>query len=257
MRIPSAGALIAGTFLIVVGFAFLLGNAGLLRVDWGILGSALLIAIGIAVIAWAMVGRRRPSGTGVRAVTIPVDGAARLELGMRVGGGRYLVRGGSAALVEVAADDETVGSTVERSGDTARVRLATAVDSWSVGRFTGTEWRVRLASGVPAAIDLRAGAGEIDLDLSQVSTTAVSCSAGAATLRIVLPRPLGDVPVRLEGGAAQITVQVPAGVEARVLSTGLLAVTGPRETAGYATARDRVTVSVTGGIAQLRVVQGG
>jgi hypothetical protein len=256
MRIPSAGALVAGTVLLVVGVVLLLGNAGLIDLDPGVVWAVLLIAMGVAVMAWALVGRRRPAGTGERSVTIPLDGAARMDLSMRIGAGRYLVRGGSAALVEVAADDETVGATVDRSGDTARVRLVTAVDSWSVGRFTGTEWRVQLASGVPCAIDVRAGAGDVDLDLSTVPATSVSCSAGAATLRVVLPRPRGEVPVRIEGGAAQITIEIPAGVEARVASTGFLVASGPRETAGYASARERVTVTVTGGVAQLSVVQG-
>jgi hypothetical protein len=105
------------------------------------------------------------------------------------------------------------------------------------------------------SLDVQAGAGTFELDLEGVVTTGVRCGIGAADLRIVLPRPRGEVPVRVEGGAAQFTFEIPAGVEARVTTTGLLTASGPNQTPGYSTATDRVSVTVTGGAAAVRVVQ--
>jgi hypothetical protein len=253
-RGPSSGALIGGVVLLVVGTAFLLRNAGVIRVDWSILWPAILVAIGVALIVGVL--RRSGQGPGVATVTIPVDGAARLDLALRLGAGRYRLQGGSPSLVDVSASGPTIDSRVDRAGDTARVRLATAVDSWSWGRMAaGTDWVIAIASGTPVALDVQAGAGSFDLDLSTLAVTDARCGIGAADVRIVLPRPRGDVPIRVEGGAAQFTFEIPAGVEARLTTTGLVMTSGPAQTPGYAAAADRVTVSVTGGAAAVRIVQ--
>lgn len=255
-RRPSSGALIGGVVLLIVGTAFLLRNAGIVRVDWSIIWPAIAIAIGAVLIVGTL--RRGDDGPGETAVSVPAEGASRLELALRLGAGRYRLAGGGAALVEATASGPTIDHRVERSGDSARVRLATAVDSWSWGRMaTGTDWQITVAPGVPVALDVQAGAGSFDLDLESVAVTGATLGIGAADVRVVLPRPRGEVALRVEGGAAQVTFEIPAGVEARVTTTGLVTTSGPGQTPGYATAADRVTVSVTGGAAAVRVVARG
>jgi hypothetical protein len=258
-RQPSPGALIGGVVLLVIGGAFLLRNAGIIRVDWSIIWPAILVAIGVVIIVWALQARSqggRSVGTGDASVSVPVEGAGRLELTLRVGAGQYRLAGGTASgvLVEAQASDSTIASAVDRSGDLARVRLSTAVDSWAVGRFTGTDWRIGVAPGVPVMLDIQAGAGGLVFDLESVAVAGARLAIGAAELRMVLPRPRGEVAIRVEGGAASFTFEVPAGVQARVTTSGLLTVSGPMETPGWSTATDRVSVSVTGGAAAVRVV---
>ena len=103
-------------------------------------------------------------------------------------------------------------------------------------------------------LDLQGGAGDFAFDLSGIDVTSATVSIGAAELRLVLPRPRGEVPIRVEGGAASLSFQVPPGVEARVTSKGLVSTSGRQETPGYASARDRVTVTVTGGAASVRII---
>ncbi len=247
------GPLIMGVVLLVVGGAFLLRNLGVVDLDWGLLWPLILVLVGLIVLVAAVRGPADRGGTAQ--VSIPSDGAARLELQLRLGAGHYRLRGGSGALVEATASDATIDHAADRLGDLARVRLSTSRHSWLWGWGRGLEWTIGVASGVPAMIDLRAGAGSIDLDLTDVAVARASMAIGAAELRVVLPRPLGDVPIRVEGGAASFTFEVPAGVEARVTSTGLVTTSGPSETAGYAASRDRVTVTVTGGAASVRVIR--
>ena len=40
--------------------------------------------------------------------------------------------------------------------------------------------------------------------------------SGGAELTVVLPRPTGDVPIRIAGGAVSLIIAVPAGVQVRV-----------------------------------------
>ena len=97
-----------------------------------------------------------------------------------------------------------------------------------------------------------------------MSTTLATINVGASNTTIVLPHPTADVPIHITGGASNVTVQIPADVEARITVTGGLVssnTTNPRatksgsviETAGFATAKDRVTVTVTGGATSVSV----
>jgi hypothetical protein len=244
-------ALIAGVVLLVVGVAFLVWNMGAVAINWGLLWPLILIGIGAVVLVGAL--RRPGRGPGLSALTIPVDGARRLELTLRVGAGRYRLAGGSGNLVEVTANDATIRHASERSGDLARVRLSPAAELWSWGWRTDLDWQIAVASDVPTTIDVQAGAGDFVLDLSAIAVSWGVIQVGAASLRVVLPRPRGEVGIRVEGGAARMAFAVPAGVEARVAATGLVSVSGPSETPGYGVATDRVNVSVTGGAASVIV----
>ena len=119
----------------------------------------------------------------------------------------------------------------------------------------GTEWGVRLAEDVAIVFILNAGAGDFSIDLSRLRIVDARLSFGAAGARVVLPRPAGEVNVRVTAGASNVTIEIPPGVEARVRSEGgLLRFEGRGETPNYATSRDRVTVSISGGASSVRVL---
>ena len=251
------GGILVGAILILVGVVVLLKNAGFLDVDWSLLWPLILVGIGILVIAGALrAGAGGWGGAGDQSLVVPVDGARRLELSLRLGAGTYRLAGGTASgLVEVTADRPTIASEASRSGDLARVRLSTAIERWGWDWRSGHSWQIGVATRVPAMLDMQAGAGNFHVDLSTLSAVSACFGIGAAELTVVLPRPTGEVPIRIEGGAASFIVVVPAGVHARVSTTGLVTTSGPSETPGYATATDRVTVTLTGGAASVRVTQ--
>jgi hypothetical protein len=267
-------AVVIGALLVIVGAAFLLRTTGLLRVDWGLLFPLLLIGLGVLAVAgatgwggrpaprsWAAgtgTGAQPAEGTASEGVThlrVPREATRRLELALRLGAGQYRLAGGAAELVEVLSSDDNIESTVERRGEHTRVRLAPSTAGWWPWAWRGpVDWRMGVANDTPTALNLQAGAGEFDMDLSTIDIVDAAIQIGAAQLRLVLPRPRGDLVIPLDGGAASIAVEVPAGVPARIDVTGLVSATGPRETPGYATARDRVTLKVSGGAASLSIV---
>jgi hypothetical protein len=120
---------------------------------------------------------------------------------------------------------------------------------------------------------MNSGAGEFDVDLSEVKATDVRVNTGASTLRIVLPKPTGDVAVRISAGASSVIISVPDGVDARIsTSGGLLSLRSDNvrvgegsgtggcvacgssvQTSGYGEAKDRVTVTVTAGASSITV----
>jgi hypothetical protein len=245
------GAELIGLVLVILGILFLLRNAGLIDLDWGAIWAILLVAAGLVL----LVGALRPRGPGSPSVVqLPREAAVRLDLDLGVGAGTFRVGGGSVALVEVRSAADDVAATVDRRDGVARVRIRQRTDwfPWWDGPYS---WDVRLPDDLPTALALSAGAGDFTIDLSTIQVADARVSAGAAQVRLRLPHPNGEVRLNVSAGAASVTIEVPAGVEARVATSGLLTVDGRNETPGYATARDRVLVTASGGLASLRIVQ--
>jgi hypothetical protein len=190
-----------------------------------------------------------PRGT-LQSLTLRIDGGAA----------RYRVMGGATGGLEVTSDNGDVCLRDRSTGSRGDVRI-----SQRGARLGGTtEIVVKVAPDLPLSLQVNAGAGEIVLDLRDVKTTDAHLSMGASNTVVVLPHPTGDVPIRIDGGASSVSVEVPSDVEARVtVSGGLISTTStnPRaaksgsviETPGYATAKDRVSVTISGGAISITV----
>lgn len=253
--------------LVVAGIGMLLGR----RQPLLALGLQLgLIALGVALVAAAPTfgGWFAAPGPTNAEVTLPRDGARELSLRLNGGAGTYALSGGASALVEARSEGSDLRlSRNERRNDLAEVRLdqvgplSEAGLRFDLFRFNvaPVDVRVRVASDVLTSLELNGGASDLTVDLRDVAVREVRVRAGASKIRLVLPSsPRGDVPVRMDVGAATVEIEVPAGVEARVTTRGgavslgsanprLEARGGVAETSGYASARDRVTITVDGG----------
>lgn len=195
------------------------------------------------------------------AVSAPRASMQSYALSVNGGAARYHVTGGASGAMDARATYDELCLTVRDStGPRGDVRL-----SQGGTRLGGTnEVTVALASDLPVSLTVNAGAGEFDIDLRDVKVTDLRLNTGASSTTLVLPHPAGDVAVRAEGGASSLVIEIPSDVEARITVSGGLvsaSTTNPRatkngsaiETAGYATAKDRVTVTVTGGATSVAV----
>ena len=105
----------------------------------------------------------------------------------------------------------------------------------------GLEQAVDFGSGRLSAIELRAGAGRVDL---------------------ALPRPEGTLPVSLTGGAGALAIHVPSAVPAKLSLDGngsvgqLMDPAKVFSPAGWNGATDRLQISTAGGIASITVDRG-
>jgi DNA-binding MarR family transcriptional regulator len=75
---------------------------------------------------------------------------------------------------------------------------------------------VRLNVAIPWWIVIQGGASEITAELDNLNLTGLEVKGGLNMIRLELPAPSGVVPIRISGGASQITARRPAGVPARV-----------------------------------------
>jgi hypothetical protein len=231
----------------------------------------LIIVAGIAAVV-SQPALLTPS-RGTSATSIERAGARALSLRIDGGGGSYSLAGGASALVDAHAEGE-MEVTTRRTNDSADVRIKPADQLVILGGIAASSVDVRIASDVPASLRLNFGAGDLVVDLRDILVRDARVDTGASKLIMTLPIPTGDVPVRIGVGAASVEIVVPDGVEAQISVTGGLVSTntlnprivaapdgGPAPrgrpsligTSGYASAKDRVTVTIEAGASSITI----
>ena len=211
-------------------------------------------------------------GSGETDVSAPRGIATEMSLTLNGGAIRsYHVTGGSTQLLEAHSANPDLR--LRTSGTT---RAVVRLDQASGGFFhpiSEGDVQIRVAGDIPTSLTINVGAGDFDVDLSDVRVTDARVNVGASSMRFVVPKPSGDMAIRINGGASNIVLVVPDGVDARIATTGgLLSLrsdntrlgTGGEargcvacgnsvETSGYSAARDRVTVTISAGASSIVV----
>jgi len=124
-------------------------------------------------------------------------------------------------------------------------------------------WNLDLSSSVPMALHVSTGVGEASLDLASLQVTELDVNSGIGQTQVQLPA-RGQARARVSGGIGQVVVTIPEGMAARVHgSAGLGGLTvasrftsqggGQYVSSNYATAEDRVDLTISGGIGQVVV----
>jgi hypothetical protein len=194
-------------------------------------------------------------------VSVPRGSLQSISVSINGAAARYHLAGGASAALEANAGyDELCLAVRDASSGRGDVRL-----SQGGTRIGGdNDVTVKLSNDLPASVTLNAGAGEFDVDLHELKITDARLNIGASSTTVVLPHPSGDVVIRADGGASSLVIEIPADVEARVTVSGGLVTANTSnarttktgnviETSGYAAAKDRVTVNVTGGATSVAV----
>ncbi|HMK08715.1 MAG TPA: hypothetical protein VK449_06745 [Anaerolineales bacterium] len=259
-----------GALLLGFGLLLLLATTGVIHIDfWGILIPALMIALGVLTL-WT-VTRRRDEPTNVELHT-RLDGAERASIRVRFGAGRLSLGGGAAG--EDLAIVQAFGAASQRATTVGDERT---VDYWIPAEFIGDilapwkwtgqhppSWDLRLREGVPTRLVVEAGACELDLDLRSLVVRDLRLATGASAVTVRMPSAAGETHVRIAAGAAEIKVEVPPGVAARIhVPTGLGAVEvdnnrfpgggGEYQSPDYASAANKVDLTVEIGAASFRI----
>lgn len=74
---------------------------------------------------------------------------------------------------------------------------------------------VALSSAIPWQIVIQGGAAEVAAELGGLALAGLEVKGGFSKIRVELPAPAGVTPLRIMGGAPEITVRRPAGVPAQ------------------------------------------
>ena len=276
--------------LIALGLVFLLANAGYMTgVSWrqvAQLWPLLLVVLGVdlllrprsmiaaVIVEVALIGAAvfylaaTPIPPGANAInagpftsqeSVLRVGASSLSLTLGYGAGDLTVKAGPTAavmpelvMVKSTHEDIDLQWNVGSSGS-AIVSAKGVGPDFVIGGATRA-WDVTVPSDMPMALTLNLGAGDFDIDLSNVMLTEATVNNGASNLEVALPKPNGNVPVTISTGASSVDLRVPAGVEYRVRVTGgLNTISGPQESSGYSTAVNRLTIAISSGVSSITI----
>jgi hypothetical protein len=257
-----AWALLVPAIMIAIGTLLFVDLAGLADIDaFGFLARwwpLILIAVGVLILIGAVLPRQR----GVEEhLELSAGTLTSGEVVLKFGAGELDVGTGRPGML-ITGDLE--GGAIRRDLGPGRIELETdyvQVFPWFGERV---HWRIGLAPDLPISLRLEGGASRSTLDLAGTRVTSLTVKTGASSTRIVLPREVERCAVRIEAGAAQVTVEVPPGVAARITSQmGLGSSTidearFPRsgdgwESSDYGTAAHRADISISGGVGSVRV----
>ena len=203
--------------LIAVGGVLFLEDLDALP-DEDVLVPVIVIAIGLGLALSAISqSRSRPAET--EAASVPLDGASEAWVRLEHGAGRLRVRAADGDQIVDGRFAGGVETDVRREGGRLDVTLRARGMPWGPGRERGHEWDLAISRRVPVTLDLKTGANETDLDLTDLRLTELSVQTGASKTVARLPS-TGRYTVRIRGGAMNVRLHVPEGVAARVEAHG-------------------------------------
>lgn len=257
-----AWALLVPAIVTTIGVLLFVDLAGLADIDAvGFIGRwwpVALILIGLLVLLGAVMPRER--GVEER-LSVPSGGASSGEVVIKFGAGRLEIGPGRPGML---VDGTFEGGVLRRDVGPGRVELEADMAAIWPWPGQGLLWRVGLAPDLPMVLRVEGGASSGVLELGDLLVTSLVVKTGASDTRISLPRRVERCSVRVEAGAAQVTIEVPAGVAARIRSQVGLGSTSvdearfPRTAGGwespdFGTAAARVEIDAQGGLGTVRV----
>ncbi|HEX9342323.1 MAG TPA: hypothetical protein VF995_01740 [Actinomycetota bacterium] len=209
---------------VLLATPLLLLGVGLERVGRGV-GRASLRTLGAVVIVVAVaspvaLSLSRPGSQVSTTVDEQVPaGASNGALHVTLGGGQLHVGPGAPGLVRgELLSPGTPSTEVSTSGKTAVAALAGPRQHGLLARNRGSDWDVRLGSGLPWTLKVDAGPLTADFDLRQLNVQGVDLSSGISRVALRLNQPAARVPVSLQVSTGLLDVYLPrsASCEIRV-----------------------------------------
>lgn len=197
---------------VAVGLLLLAHELGRLPAVWGqaaALGApVVLMAAGVGLMLWGW-----PGGRALPAFAVDRGSVAGGELVAAVSDHDLVLRAfsGSSQLA-VGSFPNPRGPVVERDGAVTRVVLR---PERVVPYLAGGSWDVALSRAVPWALDLRAGAGRLTLDLRELLAARVNLYSAYGGVDLTLPAQ-GPSEMKVQLKLGDLALTVPDGVEVKL-----------------------------------------
>jgi hypothetical protein len=251
--------------LVLLGLEILIGRRSTLASAIIAVGGILLIvALVAAAVYWGW-GSAGQSGVTEHVVQ-EMEGAesAAVTLDFAVGELRVRDLEDSSDLLDAHFSGLLVKHQYEVRAGRGYLRLESEESgfAWWPGAAVDNVWDIALSSDIPLTLDVDAGLGQATLDLSDLQVTDFSLNAGVGSVHVILPA-TGRTTANVEAGVGGVVLEIPRGVAARIdADVGLVGLnvdsrfphTGDYyESPDYATADDRVTLRVSGGVGTVTV----
>jgi hypothetical protein len=240
----------------------------LVRPPWQLIVVTLLIVIALVLIA----SKLTSGGNGGEQLTFPIDGRKTAVIHIDSGADSIVV--GTAELGDDLAvvttpggEDGGVRPQARLDGDQLRVSTENIGDAKA---GSPVQINVRLAAGVRWDVVVDKGAKQILLALGSGEVNLVELRGGADLADVTLPKPLGEMAIRISTGLATAAFHVPANIPVKAtfgsgagravmdgtaqqgIASGT-AIYGANGEAGYLAAKDRYLLDVLAGVGTLNL----
>jgi hypothetical protein len=114
-------------------------------------------------------------------------------------------------------------------------------------------------------INVKAGATELDFDLTPFKIRNLIINGGAASFHVKLGQPLAETDVEVSTGVSEVEIKVPANAACRITSDSGLSsnefngfdkkADNSYETQGYSAATNKIVIHLKGGISDFKVIK--
>ncbi len=199
--------------IIIIGLGILLRRYNVWLVSLLIL-AILCACLGIAV--WQY-GPSPPAGMVTRSYSEPLDNIERAQIEVDFTAGSITLTNlppGSPNLVEVDSEvrnrDGNIKVDFLRQDGEGKLYLSTEQGEG------GIRWQVRLTGSIPLAIDIKSAASNMKLDLSELKVTELLLDVDAGNYRVTMPSSAGTTDIEIKADVANIEVNIPDGVAAKI-----------------------------------------
>jgi hypothetical protein len=247
---------------IAIGLVLFLSTTGQIAISTADLAGWWPVAL-IAVGIWFLVAAAWPrSPAPNETLALPLAGAIAADVRIRFGGGDLTIRQAAPGTLLSGVFD---GGVLYRSRGPGSVDLEPNSSGWPFGWDHPLRWEVAVSGEVPLDLRLDTGANRSVINLSGLRLRHLELHTGASDTRVLLPSAGGVTSMRAEAGMAALSIEVPAGVSARIHSQMALGSTSvderrfPRTNLGFEspdfeTAPNRVDIDIQGGLGSIRIV---
>jgi hypothetical protein len=212
--------LIWGGALILVGLLFLLETLDIINVNvWGVIWSLALIVVGLWIIGWITLDNDQSEA---EKISIPMEGAQSARIKIRHGAGRLGIESG-AGLEEVLSGKISGGTEYQSKMTDGKIDLFLGAPGriYVVIPFIRPlHWSLNLNGQIPLELDIKTGASESRIDLSQLKVTDLRLDTGASDTVLTMPSAVPHTRAIVKSGVASVRINIPEGVAARIRATG-------------------------------------
>ncbi len=188
------------------------------------------------------------------------------ELKLNIGVGNFKINDSTGKLIEVKHDNNNANYSMTAKVEDSLTKIELSLDK---GEFNDGNIRnnvdIRLNPSPIWDLDLNVGAAEVDFDLSGFKTRNLKIQGGASDIDLKLGATLQLTDVKLEAGAASITIRVPESAGCEIISNTFLSSKDFKgftkigkqkyQTPNYEASTNKIKIDLQAGVARVDVIR--
>lgn len=191
---------------------------------------AVLVILWLATLACNALQTTRVSDLTTDTRTVEMDSATSVKVQIEFGAGKLGVQSGANSLMDATfrynIDEWKPKVEYQESGMQGELSVTQQGEKLPVGNQLINEWDILLSNDIPLGLVIHTGAGNSDLNLSNLNLRGLEIETGAGVTSVDLTGSWEhDLNVSIHGGVGEITVRLPSETGARVqMNTALVSV---------------------------------